>query len=175
MKNNTKTIKLNKKQTTIKNNLKVAIINKVKGEETTQEVIDQLVQSKKEGWLILKELGNDFIDTTAEWKTLKTQTTNAFKKIKLDLTINKVKNSEGNKQAEIEQKGEQPASLQKAKEEKAKEKEEDLFFAFVEWFEQQPAEIRAYSLDDLHKIDEREKANEKKAIKQAKQKQKKVA
>ena len=169
-----KAIKLNKKQTTIKNNLKIAIINKVKGEETTQEVIDKLVQTS-EGLQILKELGNDFIDTTAEWKTLKTQTTNAFKKIKLSFTINKVKNSEGNKQAEIEQKGEQPKSLQKAKEEKAKEKEEELFFTFVEWFEQQPAEVRAYSLDDLHKIDEREKANEKKAIKQAKQKQRKVA
>lgn len=141
--------KLTKKQNEIKESLKVAIINKVKQDLSTQEVINTLVESKKEGWLIIESLGLDFIDSTKEWKVLKTQVTNAFNNLKMNLTINKVKQADGTKIASIEEKQQKPDSLKKAEEDKKKEKEEELFFVFLDWFRTQDSGTRNQVIADL--------------------------
>jgi len=156
--------KLTKKQNEIKESLKGAIINKVKQDISTQEVINKLAESKKEGWLILESLGLDFIDSTKEWKVLKTQTTNAFNKLKMNLTINKVKQADGTKVASIEEKKEKPQELKKAEENKKKEKEEELFFTFLEWFRTQDSGTRNQVISDLQMAHKNESEIERKQL-----------
>lgn len=143
-----------KGQSELRNNL----LSIGKASKKIKDTLLEMLEGQKNEKTITKstqavlDIGTEFINETKEWTALKTNVTNAFNELGVNLTMNKSK-KDGKKVAEIQVKKAQPKGLKDANEEKAKEKKEEeemnMLDKFLEVFDALDREAQLGIIDTL--------------------------